>query len=60
MFMEMVWKAHTKVSIGYHEVSPADADLSSYVVFWVCPGRNPKDFKTHRKAGTAANTFVAN
>lgn len=57
--MDMLWKSHTKVSYGYHEVTPADADLSSYVVVWYCPQRATDDkYTKHRKAGATAGTFV--
>jgi hypothetical protein len=59
MFMDMVWKTHTKVAYGYHEVSPADADLSSYVVIWYCPQRATDDkYTKHRKEGATAGTYI--
>jgi hypothetical protein len=53
--MEMVWKSHTKVSVGY--VEKAD-DKTSWVVYWFCPKRDPKDFKKHRKQGATATTWL--
>jgi hypothetical protein len=45
MFMEMVWKTHTKVSIGYIE---NETDKKSFVVYWFCPKRKDDSFDTHR------------
>jgi hypothetical protein len=51
--MELVWKAHTKVSMGYYE---KDAD-TSWVVYWFCPNRGA-DFKKHRKQGKTATDWL--
>jgi hypothetical protein len=44
--MEMAWKSHTKVSIGYHIVDAAAPDVS-YVVFWYCPYKGADNYKKH-------------
>lgn len=43
--MEMVWKDHKKVSIGYYE----KPNEKSYVVYWFCGASTRTDFKAHRR-----------
>lgn len=42
-FMDMVWKAHTKVSFGQTLV-----DDKQNVIIWYCPGTEKSDYTDHK------------